>query len=243
MSRRRLEFRLVLAVLLVWSAWPTVAAALDRPEPHAPAAMVERVTSPASEATVSSTSTLPPASTSTTATLAPSSAPVDPAPPEPPPSTAQPPTPTDPPMTAAPASSPVAGVEELSSPAYCDGTGGDLVTVTNRDRQANGLAPVCPNARLDQIAQQWAEHLAATSTFAHQDLWTVVDTTPFYAMAENLLRAPGPISVDQMETLWMDSPEHRVNIVNSLYVAVGVGMARDAKGVTYAVVELGGTPR
>jgi uncharacterized protein YkwD len=128
-------------------------------------------------------------------------------------------------------------------PAYCDGTGGDLVTVTNRDRAASGLAPVCPNARLEQVAQQWADHLAATATFVHQDLWSAVDTTPFYAMAENILRAPGPITIDQMEVLWMDSPEHRVNIVNPLYVAVGVGIARDAKGVTYAVVEFGGMPR
>jgi uncharacterized protein YkwD len=146
-------------------------------------------------------------------------------------------------MTAPPTVAPAPNVEAFALPAYCDGSGADLITVTNRDRRAAGLAPLCPNSRLGHLAQQWADHLAATSTFVHQDLWSAIDTTPFYAMAENILRAPGPITIDQMEVLWMNSPEHRKNILNPSYVAVGVGIARTAQGVTYAVVEFGGMPR
>ena len=42
-----------------------------------------------------------------------------------------------------------------------------LLAAHNRERSAMGIAPLAWNARLQASAQSWAEHLAATGTFAH----------------------------------------------------------------------------
>ncbi len=125
----------------------------------------------------------------------------------------------------------------------CDAAGDDVLAAMNRDRQTAGLAPLCANGQFDAIAQHWADHLAQTLTFVHQDLWGVVDTTPFRKMAENMLRAPGPITPDQMELAWMGSPGHREHILDAELLVAGVGVARGSDGALYVVVEFGGLLR
>jgi uncharacterized protein YkwD len=118
-----------------------------------------------------------------------------------------------------------------------------VIDAMNRDRAGNGVPALCANAQLTGIAQAWADHLAQTGTFVHQDLWGVVSTTPFRAMAENLLQGPGAIATDQMEAAWMASPGHREHILDPTYAAAGVGIAQGTDGRVYAVVEFGGLLR
>jgi uncharacterized protein YkwD len=134
-------------------------------------------------------------------------------------------------------------VVAAAATSVCDAGTNDVVVAMNRDRNASGLAGLCSNAQLNAIAQQWADHLAQTDGFSHQDLWSVVDATPFRAMAENLLRGPSVITTDQMEAAWMASPGHREHILDATYLAVGVGIARGADDRVYAVVEFGGLLR
>jgi uncharacterized protein YkwD len=245
-GRARVGFRILLGVTLVWSAWPTVAGAMDR-EGDPPSASVAASTprAPAADPVTSSTTStslvapstdLPsPASTAS----APSARPVT----APPVATAAAPVPPpDPSTSAAPAPPPAtdAGPAAAAAPSVCDGAGGDVLAAMNRDRAATRVPPLCADAQLDAIAQAWADHLAQTATFVHQDLWRVVPTTPFRALAENILRSTGVITTDQMEQAWMNSPEHRANILNPPYIAAGVGIARRADGATYAVVDFGG---
>jgi uncharacterized protein YkwD len=172
-----------------------------------------------------------------------------PPPPSDPPTTAAPATTPPTPATAPPAVSPPAPApEELAVaadalPSVCDASVVDIVNAMNGDRAANGLGALCANARLTTIAQAWADHLAQTASFEHQDLWGVVATTPFRALAENLLRGPPSVAVDQMEAAWMASPGHRLNILGADYLAAGVGIAHGPDGRISVVVEFGGLVR
>src|SRR5438128_3452658 len=51
---------------------------------------------------------------------------------------------------------------------------------TNQDRAANGLPALAYNAQLASLAQDWANHLAATEILVHRDLGAVL-ADPAYA--------------------------------------------------------------
>jgi uncharacterized protein YkwD len=122
----------------------------------------------------------------------------------------------------------------------CDTAASAVLDAMNRDRAANGVGALCANAQLTGIAQAWAEHLAQTQTFVHQDLLALIPTTPFHKLSENLLTGSPLLTTDQMEGAWMASPDHRENILDGSLVAAGVGTAVSAAGRVYVVVDFGG---
>ena len=111
----------------------------------------------------------------------------------------------------------------------------------NNDRAGNGIGPLCANAQLTGIAQAWADHLAQTKTFAHQDLYAVLTPLPFRIIAENLLVAPeARATTTTMEAAWMASAGHRDHILDGRYTFAGVGIARSDDGRVFVVVDLAG---
>jgi uncharacterized protein YkwD len=239
MSPRRACFRVALAGALVWSAFPTVAGALgsgdrdgDRAQPSRTATTAAVTTSTTS--TVLPTTTVPPAPPTTTlATPVIDAAPPSTAPPVPAPQVSPAPLPSPPSPSSAPA--PV-----VSAAAACDTTANALLVATNRDRRANGLPELCDDARLDQLAQGWADWMAAHLAFQHQDLAAVIGTTGYSTLAENILAGPGVLTTDQMEQAWMQSPGHREHILSRAFIAAGVGITRGGDGRVWAVVDFGG---
>jgi uncharacterized protein YkwD len=126
-------------------------------------------------------------------------------------------------------------------PSLCDAAVGDIVAAMNRDRAGNEVGPLCANAELTGIAQAWANHLAQTKTFAHQDLLAALMPTPFRIIAENLLVAPeARATVATMEGAWMASPGHRDHILDGRYTFAGVGIAHSDDGRVFVVVDLAG---
>jgi uncharacterized protein YkwD len=110
----------------------------------------------------------------------------------------------------------------------------------NGDRAANGLAPLCGNAKLSGVAQNWANWMAAHGSLTHQDLNGLVGGLGFSTMAENILMGPGNMSATEMEVAWMNSPNHRANILSGAYSAAGVGIAIGADGQVWVAVDFGG---
>lgn len=110
----------------------------------------------------------------------------------------------------------------------------------NADRAANGLAPLTWNDRLAGIAQNWASTIAQRGSLTHQDMNAVLGQSGFGRVAENLLYGPGGSTAADMESMWMNSPGHRANILNPAYTAAGVGLAVAPDGQIWAVVEFGG---
>ena len=116
----------------------------------------------------------------------------------------------------------------------------ELYFLVNSERSAHGLAPVGWNDQLGGLAQRWSEHMAATGTFAHQNLDAILQH-PAYggwsALSENVSRAGCGTSAVQIHQSWMSSPGHRANILGN-YHAVGIGVACNG-GVLYATEDFG----
>ncbi len=124
-----------------------------------------------------------------------------------------------------------------------------LVDAANADRQIQNVTDLAFNTQLTEAAQLKANDMATKSYFAH----TSPDgKTPWYwfdQVGYNYKYAGENLAIDfsesaEVETAWMNSPEHRANILNDHYSEVGIATAPGYyNGVpTTYVVELFGRP-
>lgn len=106
-----------------------------------------------------------------------------------------------------------------------------VVTLTNAQRAQAGFGPLTINPALTQSAQSYAGLMASSGCFAHT-CGAVPDFTQrdlqagygsnWTAMGENLA-AGFAGSPQAVLNGWMNSPEHRANILNPTYTEIGVG--------------------
>jgi len=105
----------------------------------------------------------------------------------------------------------------------------DLLASTNQVRAANGLGPLTLNAKLNSGAQAKANDMIAKNYWAHNapdgtQPWAFFISAGYtYTSAgENL--AYGFDTSGQVVNGWMNSPEHRANVLGN-YADVGFGFA------------------
>ena len=124
-----------------------------------------------------------------------------------------------------------------------------LLAATNRERLGNGRLSLELNPALNQAAQLKANDMLAEQYWAHVspsgvEPWQWFDEANYaYSVAgENL--AKGFRTSGGVVTAWMNSPEHRENLLRSDYEDVGFAVASGSlKGEnTMIVVALYGTP-
>ena len=114
-----------------------------------------------------------------------------------------------------------------------------VMELTNLERSKEGLSPLSYNCYLQSSAQAHSEDMQARNFFAHE---TPEGTTPeerikasgyiqtyfdcfcakSYTVGENLAKGQ-EIPSEVIET-WMNSPEHRTNILNPNFSEIGVGI-------------------
>lgn len=124
-----------------------------------------------------------------------------------------------------------------------------LVDETNQNRTTNGLQPLTVDPLLQAAAQDKANDMAANNYFAHT---SPAGLTPWYWFAkvgysfdfagENL--AVNFSDSEDVTNAWMNSPEHRANILNADFTQIGMATAQgtyNGRSAVY-VVELFGTP-
>jgi len=111
-----------------------------------------------------------------------------------------------------------------------DISGRGLLEATNEKRQANGQKPLLMNQRLTDAAQAKANDMAARDYWSHntpegQAPWVFIDQAGYsYRKAgENL--AYGFKNNDATIIGWMNSQEHRENLLDAEYQEVGFGFA------------------
>jgi len=109
----------------------------------------------------------------------------------------------------------------------------------NADRATNGLGPLGWNGCLADYAQNWANWMAASGSFTHQNL------SPLFGcggatLGENILVGPSGMSAGGMEAAWMNSAPHRANILNEAFSSAGVGIAISGDGRIWVAVDFGG---
>ncbi len=104
-----------------------------------------------------------------------------------------------------------------------------------------GVGGLSRDARLDSHAQQLAESLAARGVLEHSS--SVAQTLGYPAGGQNLVFRSPSLNASQANFMWMNSPNHRKNLLNPGFTHVGIGIAcSPASGRVYpvAVVDFGG---
>jgi uncharacterized protein YkwD len=166
------------------------------------------------------------------------------------------PTPAPPTPVAAAAAAPAPAVAQrpvAPAPAYrpppppvttVGGAAGVEFGLINQDRTANGVGSLAWSASLARVAQYRAQDMLNRNYFSHYDpatgqlafvqllrLWGI----PYSTAGENIAWSTNP-SMAGINTMFMNSPEHRANILNGAYHRVGVGVA--SNGAKVMVVEV-----
>ena len=105
-----------------------------------------------------------------------------------------------------------------------------LLILTNQQRQNNNLAPLTDNSELDQAAANKAADMFSKDYWAHNapdgtTPWVFIKSAGYnYIYAgENLAR--GFNSASDVINAWMNSPEHRQNVLLPNYQNVGFAVA------------------
>lgn len=111
-----------------------------------------------------------------------------------------------------------------------------IVEQTNQIRMQNGLPPLRRVVNLDESARYHAADMSATNYFNHNtfnrvdgklsqvcDTWNRIEAyyTNWEALAENI--AAGQRTPEMAMNGWMNSPDHRHNILSDSYWEIGVG--------------------
>ena len=129
-----------------------------------------------------------------------------------------------------------------AQPANAQGQTGDseqtLLQSANRERAAQGLAPLKWSDTLAEAARQHALRMAQQNTLSHQlpgepglaDRASRAGAR-FSILAENVAEGPSAQSIHQQ---WMNSPPHRANLLDPQLDSVGIAVA-DRNGTLFAV--------
>lgn len=138
-----------------------------------------------------------------------------------------------------------------AAPAPANGRVPDVVTevvaATNAERVAHRLRPLTVDARLCTAAQAHTDDMIRRGFFAHENpdgkqVWdrAVAAGYLYRKVAENI--AAGQRTADEVVRGWMNSPGHRVNILDGELTQIGVVQALGGEyGVSWTQVF--GTPR
>jgi uncharacterized protein YkwD len=157
---------------------------------------------------------------------------------------------TPPPTPAARAAAPVAAQPAPvfhPAPPPVSGVGGAAgvqMSLVNQDRAANGVASLAYSASLARVAQYRAQDMLNRNYFSHYDpstgqlafvqllhLWGI----PYSTAGENIAWSTDP-SMAAINTMFMNSPDHRANILKAAYHRIGIGVA--SSGAKIMVVEV-----
>ena len=125
-----------------------------------------------------------------------------------------------------------------------------LVNLTNQNRAASNISQLTVSPILEKAAQMKADDMAAKSYFAHntpdgKTPWYWFDKAGYkYIYAGENLAVNFEDSAD-VETAWMNSPGHFLNIMNPKFTEIGIatstGIYKSRQAVF--VVQLFGAPQ
>jgi uncharacterized protein YkwD len=105
-----------------------------------------------------------------------------------------------------------------------------VLTLTNQFRAANGVAPLALNGLLAKSAQDYAVVMASVNVMSHtgpdgSDPGSRITAAGYSwsTWGENI--AEGYTTPEAVVNGWINSPEHRANMLNAAFHEIGVGYA------------------
>jgi uncharacterized protein YkwD len=109
-----------------------------------------------------------------------------------------------------------------------------MLSLTNEDRTSHRLAPLVLDNKLSRYAKQHSRDMAKTGYLFHtSDLAAKLQGLDWSLGGENV--GVGS-SLDGLESAFMNSPEHRDNILQKTYDRSAVGVFHDADGNYWVTV-------
>ncbi len=121
----------------------------------------------------------------------------------------------------------------------------DVLRLVNEERTARGLGQLVRNETLEQQAVEYACELIHDNFFDHVNPRTgsTLETRSnaagyvYWMIGENL--AAGQLTPEETVQGWMNSPEHRENVLNPGFTELGVGVRTGGEYHFYWVQEFG----
>ena len=113
----------------------------------------------------------------------------------------------------------------------------------NADRAAAGLPTLRYNLQLAALAQDHTTYMLTTGDFSHRDLAATIREPAFAGyewLGENILVGPGDMTGGGMEDAWMQSPDHRANILSPNFDSIGIDIEWGLDGRVWATQNFGG---
>jgi hypothetical protein len=122
-----------------------------------------------------------------------------------------------------------------------------LVDETNQNRVANGLPDLQVSPLLQMAAQDKANDMATKGYFAHTSPQGLTPWYWFQQVGYNFDYAGENLAVnfsdsENVTTAWMNSPEHRANILSADFTQIGIATAQgvyEGEPTTFVVEEFG----
>lgn len=124
----------------------------------------------------------------------------------------------------------------------------EALALVNRDREAAGRLPLAADPRLDAAAQVHAADMLERSYLAHvspegrtpMDRFVAAGGSSSRAVAENIATCrscppPDGAQLQRLQEGWMNSPDHRQNLLGAGFDSFGFGLAEGPDGRLYAV--------
>ncbi len=107
---------------------------------------------------------------------------------------------------------------------------GTLLSDTNAERTKQGEPALKLDSQLNAAAQAKAEDMVKVDYWSHDSPggktpWTFITESGYHYQSAGENLAYGFANADDSVAGWMNSPEHRANILNSTYSDVGFGVA------------------
>lgn len=114
----------------------------------------------------------------------------------------------------------------------------EIFAETNRRRAQAGVGPVRPNPKLQAIAQDWSERMAAEDRMYHnpQIRERMQEQFPrrWRMFGENVLQNWDGAGAAELVQQWMNSPPHRLNMLSAGHTDLGIGVAVAPSGKLYS---------
>ncbi len=118
------------------------------------------------------------------------------------------------------------------APAYSSAISvANIISLTNQSRNQYNLPALTENQLLDQAAQAKANDMLAKGYFAHvtptgQTPWDFITAAGYNYITAGENLAVNFTQAEDVETAWMNSPDHKANIINRNYQDIGIGISQ-----------------
>lgn len=106
----------------------------------------------------------------------------------------------------------------------------NVVELTNREREKQGMGELLINPTLNQVAANKAQHMVRNHYFSHTSPeglspwhWFEEEGYQYKYAGENL--AINYKTAEEQQSAWMKSPTHKKNILNPNYTEIGIATA------------------